>query len=158
MEEVSRTTEGPYYIFLDNKQPKNMVFVEGFFCMKGISSYMFGHLKTCNVYSYEMINHFDKNRWQDNMSYEEMAKDLKKFVTEQGLEKFTLSGVCVGARVAMKFAGMYPEMVETLVVIEGNVGEFYLPYVHDMIDFMTENEGKPSGEIDSLLSLAFPGG
>ncbi len=92
------------------------------------------------------------------MSYEEMAKDLKKFVTEQGLEKFTLSGICIGARVAMKFAGMYPEMVDALVVIEGSVGEFDLPYVHEMVDFMTLHEGKPSSEFDKLIEEAFPGG
>ncbi len=59
MEDLSNISEGPYHVYQDNKQAKTMVFIEGLFCMKGIHRNMWGHLKTRNVYSYEMINHFD---------------------------------------------------------------------------------------------------
>jgi len=34
---------------------------------------MLQHLQTRNGYSYETINHYDKTRWQDDMSHEAMA-------------------------------------------------------------------------------------
>jgi len=145
MEDTCRMSEGPYHVYLDNQQEKSLVFCEGFFCMKGISTYMLQHISTRNVYSYEMINHFDPKRWQDDMSYEAMALDLLRFVDQQGLNKFAISGVCVGARLAIKFAAMFPERVDALIVVEGSVKGFQLPYIHDMVRCMTEIEGKPQG-------------
>lgn len=110
-----------------------MIFVEGLFASKGFSQPLFEHFKTRNVYSYELINHLDSTRWQDDMSYDAMALDLLRFADGLGLKQFTLCGICIGARVAMRFAGLFPERIDGLIVYEASIGKFELPYVHTLV-------------------------
>ncbi len=53
---------------------------------------------------------------------------------------------------------MYPEMLDALIVIEGGVGEFNLPYVDEMVEVMNKIEGKPFDELDKLLDELLSGG
>ena len=62
-----------------------------------------------------------------------MALDLLRFADEVDLKRFTLSGICIGARVAMRFAGMFPERIDGLIVYEASIGSFELPYVHTLV-------------------------
>lgn len=57
----------------------------------------------------------------------------------------------------MKFAGTYPDRVDGLIVIEGSVGAFDLPYVHEIVQYMFDIDGRPLEEFDRLLDQNFPG-
>ena len=52
----------------------------------------------------------------DAMDYPIMAADLREFVEEQSLAQVFLLGHSMGGKVAMQFAGQYPERVDKLVV------------------------------------------
>ena len=125
--------------------------MEGLFASKGFSKPLLEHFKTRNVYSYELINHLDSTRWQDDMSYEAMALDLLRFADEVGLKRFTLSGICIGARVAMRFAGMFPERIDGLIVYEASIGSFDLPYVHTLVECLTAMEKQPREQCDIIF-------
>ena len=47
-----------------------------------------------------------------------MAADLREFVEEQSLAQVFLLGHSMGGKVAMQFAGQYPERVDKLVVVD----------------------------------------
>ena len=52
------------------------------------------------------------------MDYPIMAADLREFVEEQSLAQVFLLGHSMGGKVAMQFAGQYPERVDKLVVVD----------------------------------------
>jgi pimeloyl-ACP methyl ester carboxylesterase len=53
-----------------------------------------------------------------------MANDLHKFILSKGLNKFTIMGVCIGGRVAIQYATMYPDFVDGVVLLEASLGVF----------------------------------
>ena len=52
------------------------------------------------------------------MDYPIMAADLREFVETQSLAQVFLLGHSMGGKVAMQFAGQYPERVDKLVVVD----------------------------------------
>lgn len=51
-------------------------------------------------------------------SYELIAEDLHEFLTDQWLHKSIIVGHSLGGKAAMKFADLYPVMVDKLIVID----------------------------------------
>ena len=52
------------------------------------------------------------------MTYDEMAKDVIRFIDQKQIENFTLLGHNIGAKTAMTLACKYPERVEGLISID----------------------------------------
>lgn len=68
----------------------------------------------------DLRNHGDNqpDAWQDDMSYESMAKDVLKFLQSQNLKQIVVVGHSMGGKVAQALALMEPDMVEGLVVLD----------------------------------------
>jgi pimeloyl-ACP methyl ester carboxylesterase len=49
------------------------------------------------------------------------------FADNNELATFTLVGYCLGGRVAMHTAGLFPDRVESIVVLEASLGPFDFP-------------------------------
>lgn len=60
----------------------------------------------------------------ENHSYTLMAEDVYQFCLKHQLHQITLIGHSMGGKTAMKFALMYPELVETLIVIDIGVKQY----------------------------------
>jgi pimeloyl-ACP methyl ester carboxylesterase len=96
-------------------------------------------IKNRNIYSLELANHFDPERFYDNeMTYEQMAKDIYTFATSLNLNKFTLMGLCMGGRVAIQFATMYPDMVDGLIILEAGIGSFKYKIIDYMLNVIAD--------------------
>ncbi|HZH85991.1 MAG TPA: alpha/beta fold hydrolase [Brumimicrobium sp.] len=89
------------------------------------------------VYLVDQRNHGDSG-WSDEFSYDLMAEDLHEFIEKHELDEIILMGHSMGGKTAMRYAQLYPETVEKLIVVDMGVKEY--PISHD-------------GIIDGLKSL-----
>jgi pimeloyl-ACP methyl ester carboxylesterase len=89
------------------------------------------------VYLVDQRNHGDSG-WSDEFSYDLMAEDLHEFIQKHDLKDIILMGHSMGGKTAMRYAQMYPENIEKLIVVDMGVKEY--PISHD-------------GIIDGLKSL-----
>ncbi len=69
--------------------------------------------------------------WHDAMSYDLIAEDLNGLVSELNLEKVILVGHSMGGKTALRFAQLYPDCLEKLVVLD--MGRKTYPSHHDAI-------------------------
>ncbi len=73
--------------------------------------------KSHQVYTLDMRNH-GYSPHTDTMSFNEMAQDIKEFMTQQDLSKCVLMGHSMGGKVAMQFALNFPKSLEKLIVVD----------------------------------------
>ncbi len=69
------------------------------------------------IFIIDQRNH-GQSQHSSDMNYQLMAEDLKEFMTDQQLDKATIMGHSMGGKTAMAFALLYPEMVESLVILD----------------------------------------
>ena len=69
------------------------------------------------VYAVDLRNH-GSSPHADKFSYAEMAEDVRLFLTEKVGEPAILIGHSMGGKVAMKVAGMYPDLITRLIVVD----------------------------------------
>ncbi|MFT4662605.1 MAG: esterase [Patiriisocius sp.] len=105
------------------------------------------------IYLIDARNH-GRSDHSETMTFEEMADDLKELLDHLGLEKMNLLGHSMGGKIAMKFAMLYPQLIEKLMVID--IGPKSYPMHHqgilkglELLNFENYNSRK---EVDSDLS------
>ena len=105
------------------------------------------------VHLLDLRNH-GRSFHSDTFSYKTMADDVKNYCTEHHIEELILLGHSMGGKVAMQFAGDFPEMVSKLIVAD--IGPQAYPLQHEDIlgglaalDF---SEIKSRGEAEAQLS------
>lgn len=72
---------------------------------------------TSKVISVDLRNH-GASPHSDEMSYQDMAGDLKQLMEAQGIEKTSFIGYGMGGKVAMMLAQMHPECISHLIVVD----------------------------------------
>lgn len=65
--------------------------------------------------------------WSDEFSYELMAADLKELFDGLKLQDAILLGHSMGGKVSMRFAQLYPELLEKLIVVDMGI-KLYPPH------------------------------
>lgn len=70
-----------------------------------------------NILRVDLRNHGQSFR-SDEMNYDVMAQDILTLIQYLELDKVILIGHSMGGKTAMKFAALYPTLVERLVVID----------------------------------------
>ena len=88
--------------------------------------------KDFTVYLVDQRNH-GHSPHSDEFSYELMAQDLKEFLLAENIEKATIIGHSMGGKTAMRFAQLYPENVEKLVIADMGV-KSYPAHHEDVLD------------------------
>ncbi len=83
--------------------------------------------------------------WSDDWNYEVMVQDLHEFITENALQSIVLIGHSMGGKVAMLYAGKYPERLSKLVIVD--IAPRHYPPHHQQI-----LEGLQSIDLASLTS------
>jgi pimeloyl-ACP methyl ester carboxylesterase len=69
------------------------------------------------VFTVDQRNH-GRSPHSEEFTYEVMAQDIKEFMQEHGLSSASLMGHSMGGKVAMKVALSYPQLVDTLIVVD----------------------------------------
>lgn len=69
--------------------------------------------------------------WSEEFSYDVLAEDLKELLDELGLTKIHLLGHSMGGKTAIRFAQLYPDYLEKLIVVD--IGVKTYPAHHDTI-------------------------
>jgi esterase len=72
---------------------------------------------THRVFALDLRNH-GASPWADEMSYDQMAGDVRAFLARQGLPSAALIGHSMGGKVAMRLALTHGEQVDRLVVVD----------------------------------------
>ena len=109
------------------------------------------------VYCLDLRNH-GQSPHSDAMDYPIMAADLREFVETQSLAQAFLLGHSMGGKVAMQFAGQYPERVDKLVVVD-IAPKAYPPTHQSLLAALRAVDlraAKNFSDIDSALSGPIP--
>jgi esterase len=109
------------------------------------------------VYCLDLRNH-GQSPHSDAMDYPIMAADLREFVEERSLAQAFFLGHSMGGKVAMQFAGQYPEMVEKLVVVD-IAPKAYPPTHKSLLAALRAVDlraAKNFSDIDAALSASIP--
>jgi pimeloyl-ACP methyl ester carboxylesterase len=72
---------------------------------------------TRRVFALDLRNH-GASPWADEMTYDQMAGDVRVFLARQGLPAAAVIGHSMGGKVAMRLALTHGEQVERLVVVD----------------------------------------
>jgi len=132
---------------------KNIIILHGFLGMgdnwRGFSKRFDGTKFRFNLV--DQRNH-GKSFWHENMSYEDMAKDLLLFCNSQKINNSIIIGHSMGGKTAMKFSLLFPEMVEKLIVVD-IAPKIYFPDFNDIIEgysHLNLDSFKSRSEIDNI--------
>ena len=109
------------------------------------------------VYCLDLRNH-GQSPHSDAMDYPIMAADLREFVEARSLAQVFLLGHSMGGKVAMQFAGQYPERVDKLVVVD-IAPKAYPPTHQSLLAALRAVDlraAKNFSDIDSALSGPIP--
>jgi len=94
----------------------------------------------------------------DVFTYAAMADDLKEFMEEHSIKKPTVIGHSMGGKVVMKFASLYPALINKLVVVDISP-RYYHPHHQDILKGLLSlnlTELKTRQEADEQLSVYVP--
>jgi len=105
------------------------------------------------VFLVDQRNH-GRSPHTSEFSYDLLVQDLLDFVDQQGFQKFYLIGHSMGGKVAMKFAALYPERLEKLVVVD-IAPRFYKSHHQEIIagfKAVDLNKTKTRNEADEAMA------
>jgi esterase len=107
-----------HYLDWGNEEAQPLLLLHGFT----------GHAQNWDAFARSMARHFHvvafdqrghgESAWTDDYSGEAMIADVDAFVRQVGLRRFVLLGVSMGGRNAFNYAGMHPDEVERLIVVD----------------------------------------
>jgi pimeloyl-ACP methyl ester carboxylesterase len=69
--------------------------------------------------------------WSDDFNYDILANDLKELLDDLGLKQIYLLGHSMGGKTAMRFAQLYPDYIEKLIVVDIGIKKY--PMHHEDI-------------------------
>jgi len=101
--------------------------------------------KTHKVYLPDMRNH-GQSPHSDDHNYKLMSSDIEEFMSDHKITKATFIGHSMGGKLVMNFAGIFPDLVESIIVIDisprsylNNKGIFEKTTDHrELLNFMKE--------------------
>lgn len=62
--------------------------------------------------------------WSDDFNYELLAEDLHELITDLGFEKVHLLGHSMGGKTVMRYAQLYPDTIEKLIVVDMGIKKY----------------------------------
>ena len=70
--------------------------------------------------------------WSDEFDYDLLAEDLHELLSDLGLEKVNLLGHSMGGKTVMRYAQLYPNTIEKLIVVDMGV-KSYPPHHQEIL-------------------------
>lgn len=62
--------------------------------------------------------------WSDEFNYDFLAADLHELITDLKLEKVNLIGHSMGGKAVMRYAQLYPETIEKMIVVDMGIKQY----------------------------------
>ncbi len=109
---------------INNNKEKNILLLHGFNDTKETFLFQENFLSEYfNIYSFDFRGHGDSD-WKKDRIYSstESLVDIHNFVNKYLSEKFFLLGHSMGAGLASRYAGLFPEKIKSLILFEGFSG------------------------------------
>ena len=132
---------------------KNIIILHGFL---GMGDNWRGFAKKIDPIKYRihLVDHRNhgKSFWHENMSYDDMAKDLLVFCNSQKIDKSIIIGHSMGGKTAMKFSLLFPQKVEKLIVVD-IAPKLYSPDFKDIMNgynYLDLDSLRSRSEIDNI--------
>lgn len=89
-----------------------------------------------------------------SFSYDLLAEDLKKYLDDKMLDSASIIGHSMGGKTAMRFATLYPEQVDKLIVVD-IAPKYYAPHHQQILEGLTKiSEAKLTSRTDADELLA----
>ncbi len=70
--------------------------------------------------------------WSDEFDYDILAEDLHELITDLGLEKVNLLGHSMGGKTVMRYAQLYPDTIEKMIVVDMGI-KSYPPHHQEIL-------------------------
>ena len=114
------------------------------------------------VYIPDLRNH-GRSPHSDEFSYDIISDDIHELVTSLGMRKFILAGHSMGGKAALKFALKWPEMINSLVIVDispfgsSETGNAFFRQHSEILDAIISldlNGLKSRSEADKLLAMS----
>lgn len=112
---------------------------------------------TYTVFTLDLRNHGESPH-ADTMSYRDMAEDIARFVTSNGLGPVPLIGHSMGGKASMVLALTQPDLIAKLLVLDIAPIAYDRDYDHYVAALRNAgvSRAKRRSEIDALLGADFP--
>ncbi|NBI41437.1 alpha/beta fold hydrolase [[Haemophilus] felis] len=132
-----------------------LVFVHGLFGdLNNLGMIARPFAQTYSTLRIDLRNH-GKSFIHSEMNYHLMAQDIAEVIKHLKLQKVVMIGHSMGGKVVMKFAALYPELVEKLVVID-MAPVVYAQRRHDNVfaalAAVTQSEAQSRAEAEPILA------
>ena len=104
------------------------------------------------VHLLDQRNH-GRSPHSDEMSYLEMAKDLKEYCDDHSLTEIVLMGHSMGGKTAMWTASLFPDLLKKLIVVD-IAPKYYAPHHQDILaglQALDEADLTSRGDAEDLL-------
>jgi esterase len=113
--------------------------------------------KYCRVHLIDLRNH-GRSPHSDNFNYDVMCGDVLEYMEDNNIEKPIILGHSLGGKVAMKFAFLYPDKIEKLIVADMAPRRYNTDFHQNLLSTLyrlpLENFEKRE-EIDKLLASTY---
>ncbi|MFD0931628.1 alpha/beta fold hydrolase [Psychroflexus salinarum] len=105
------------------------------------------------VHLVDQRNH-GRSPHDEAFSYDLLAEDLKQYLEEKSIDSASIMGHSMGGKTAMRFATMFPDQVNKLIVVD-IAPKYYAPHHQQILDGLTkisEAELSSRSDADELLA------
>ncbi|MBZ9652601.1 alpha/beta fold hydrolase [Psychroflexus montanilacus] len=105
------------------------------------------------VHLVDQRNH-GRSPHDEAFSYDLLAEDIKQYLQDKGLDFASIIGHSMGGKTAMRFATLYPEQVDKLIIVD-IAPKYYAPHHQQILEGLTKvSEAKLTSrtDADELLS------
>ena len=110
-----------------------------------------------HVFAVDQRNH-GRSPHSNEFTYEAMVQDIKEFMQQHGLSSASLVGHSMGGKTAMALALTYPQVVDSLVVVDIAPRSYGAQhdYIFDALYAVNLRQFKSRREIDEALTKSIP--
>lgn len=140
------------YFYEQRGQGEAVIFAHGLFVNHTIFESQVESLQTnYTCYSFDLPGHGKSTFNPDGWTLEDIAKDFKQFIIDNGIRKPTLVGLSQGGMVFLRLAANHPELIGRLVL----VGSSHLAEYPDRIPLWKERieifRNSDKSEIEAMI-------
>ena len=93
--------------------------------------------------------------WSDEFDYDLLAADLHELITDLKLEKVNLLGHSMGGKTVMRYAQLYPETIEKMIVVDMGI-RGYPPHHQEILKGIDEVNASPMDSRSAAEAILLP--
>jgi esterase len=107
-----------HYKITDNSSKPVLMIVHGLFgSLDNWQSLAKKWSESFRVISVDVRNH-GRSFHSDDMKFESLVNDLHSIISHENVRKLDLLGHSMGGKIAMEFAAIYPDLIDSLIIVD----------------------------------------